>query len=127
MLFRRQTSEPTGSIARSSDVAQTTNSGVLTNWYTKIKRRHTFNPRSLLKRNLVYFLTDDLCSTSSLIKILREKLESEMCEKNDAVSRDNKSIKNMIKICDLFHIFCSKLLNKEALFVQGHKCHDEHL
>ncbi|CAL1679412.1 unnamed protein product [Lasius platythorax] len=53
MLFRRQTSEPTGSIGRSSDVPQTTSSGVLTNWYTKIKRRHTFSPRFLLKRTLL--------------------------------------------------------------------------
>jgi len=56
MLFRRQTSEPTGSIGKNAaaDVAQASSPGVLANWYTRIKRRHTFAPRSLLKRTLVH-------------------------------------------------------------------------
>ncbi|PBC28452.1 5'-AMP-activated protein kinase subunit gamma-2 [Apis cerana cerana] len=58
MVFRRQTSEPTGSVTKSPSIAHSTSSsGILSNWYTKIttnvKKRQPFSPKSLLKKALL--------------------------------------------------------------------------
>ncbi|OAD54647.1 hypothetical protein WN48_06396 [Eufriesea mexicana] len=57
MVFRRQTSEPTGSVTKTPSIAHSTSSsGILSNWYTKIttnvKKRQPFSPKSLLKKAL---------------------------------------------------------------------------
>ncbi|XP_078052078.1 uncharacterized protein LOC144478206 [Augochlora pura] len=60
MLFRRQTSEPTGSVAKTPGTAMahsTSSSGILSSWYSKIttnvKKRQPFSPKSLLKKALL--------------------------------------------------------------------------
>ncbi|KOX69815.1 hypothetical protein WN51_06003 [Melipona quadrifasciata] len=57
MVFRRQTSEPTGSVTKGPSIAHSTSSsGILSNWYSKIttnvKKRQPFSPKSLLKKAL---------------------------------------------------------------------------
>jgi len=89
MLFRRQTSEPTASIGKNADVAQASNSGVLATWYTRIKRRHTLAPRSLLKRTLVHLSPRDARSFLSYRFISRRSTTAvcPICARKDETRR----------------------------------------
>ncbi|KZC10125.1 5'-AMP-activated protein kinase subunit gamma-2 [Dufourea novaeangliae] len=90
MLFRRQTSEPTGSVSKSPNTSMahsTSSSGILSSWYTKIttnvKKRQPFSPKSLLKKALLPVVDPFLekVSLSDLRTVDRAVCEANNCSR----------------------------------------------